>query len=532
MTGKIMLLDCTLRDGGYLNDWKFGNGPITCIFDRLNESGVDIIEIGFLDQRRERDLDRSIQPDTEGFSEVYKNILGKKSMVVAMIDYGTCGSDKLQPKSETFIDGIRVIFKKENSRKAIEFGKEIMEKGYALFLNMVSITSYDENDMIEFAKGVNEIKPFAVSVVDTYGLMHQEQMEFYFGLLDKHLDKSVSIGYHSHNNFQLAYSNTIDMLKLKTDRDLIVDGTLYGMGKSAGNAPLELLAMYLNENCGKSYDMDQILEAIDVDILPIYEKKYWGYSFQFYISAMRDCHPNYVSLLMEKRTLSVKGMNTILGKIKPELRLKYDKQHIEELYMEYMLDNVDDVACVEALKNELSGKDLLLIGPGKSAVSEKAKIEAYRRDRNPVTITVNFIPESSDADYVFISNSKRYSLMTPRLMKSKTKIIATSNVTPLKEKFDYTLNYADLISDSDEIWDNALVILLNFLRKIGVKNVSLAGFDGFKEKSEMNYIDGSFDLSKNYDYLSAVNLLLTKKLKEYRKDMKIEFLTESIYEKE
>lgn len=527
-----MLLDCTLRDGGYLNDWKFGNGTITCIFDRLNESGVDIIEIGFLDERRERDPDRSIQPDTEGFSEVYKNILGKKSMVVAMIDYGTCGSDKLQPKSETFIDGIRVIFKKENSRKAIEFGKEVMKKGYKLFLNMISITSYNEEEMIEFAEEVNKIKPFAVTLVDTYGLMHKEQMEFYFGLLDRHLDRSISIGYHSHNNFQLAYSNTIDMLRLKTERNLTVDGTLYGMGKSAGNAPLELLSMHLNENYGKSYDIDQILEAIDANILPIYEKGYWGYSFQFYISAMQDCHPNYVNLLMKKRTLSVKDMNAILRKIKPELRLRYNQQHIEELYMEYMLDNVDDSACVESLKKELGGKDLLLIGPGKSSVSEKDKIAAYRRSRHPITISVNFIPEPSDVDYVFLSNSKRYSLMTPRIIEEKPKIIATSNVTPLRGKFDYTLNYADLISDSDEIWDNALVILLNFLRKIGVNNISLAGFDGFREKTDMNYIDGSFDLSKNYDYLSAVNTLLTKKLKEYRKDMKIEFLTESLYEKE
>ena len=121
MVGRILLLDCTLRDGGYVNDWKFGNGTITCIFDRLNESGVEIIEIGFLDQRRECDMDRTIQPDTGSMSKVYEKVTEKKPMVFAMIDYGTCDIDKLQPKSETFIDGIRLIFKKENMHKAVEY---------------------------------------------------------------------------------------------------------------------------------------------------------------------------------------------------------------------------------------------------------------------------------------------------------------------------------------------------------------------------------------------------------------------------
>lgn len=529
--GMIRLLDCTLRDGGYVNDWEFGNGTVTCIFDRLNASGTDIIEIGFLDHRRQYDNNRTIQPDTASMNKAFGMIANKKSMVVAMVDYGTCDIENIQPKSDTILDGIRVIFKKENMHPAVEFGKEIMERGYTLFLNMVSITSYEAEDIIEFARDVNSIKPFAVSIVDTYGLMHKEQMHFYFELLDKYLDPSISIGYHSHNNFQLAYSNTIEVLGLGTKRDIILDGSLYGMGKSAGNAPTELLAMHLNENYGKNYDINQILEAIDVNIMPIYEKKYWGYSFQHYISAMNDCHPNYVSHLMKKRSLSVKSLNIILSSIKPELRLKYNEQHIEELYMEYMLDNVDDSSCVRALKNEIGGREILIIGPGTSALTERRKIQDYQSKNKPITISVNFIPEIN-VDYIFFSNSKRYSLMIPNLTGKKTKIIATSNITPVGDPFEYSLNYAGLITDSNEIWDNALVILLNFLKKIEVHKVSLAGFDGFKKNSDKNYVDRSFDLSKSFDYLSAVNRLLAKKLKEYREDMDIIFLTESRYEKD
>ena len=529
MAGKISLLDCTLRDGGYLNDWNFGNGTMTCVFDRLNEAGVDVIEIGFLDQRQPFSIDRTIQPNTEGMSAAFSKVADKKAKVVAMIDYGTCDIENIQQKKETIIDGIRVIFKKENMHKAIAFGKQIMERGYELFLNMVSITSYEDKDMIEFCDAANKIKPLAVSLVDTYGLMHKEQMFHYFGMLDKYLDSAVTIGYHSHNNFQLAYSNTIEMLRLETKRDLIVDGTLYGMGKSAGNAPIELLAMHLNENYGKKYDINQILEAIDIDIMPMYEKHYWGYGFLFYLSAKNDCHPTYVDHLIKKRTLSIKAVNEILGKITPELKLKFSKQHIEELYMEYLLENVDDSDDIDALTKKLCEKELLILGPGASVSAEKETILEHLDGK--IVIAVNFIPDDIRTDYFFISNPKRYSRMVPQQTdRMNAEVIATSNITPIAGKFDYTVDYGKLVSENDEIWDNALVILLNLLKKMGVRSVSLAGFDGFSEKAEMNYVDKGLDLSKNFDYLSAVNALLKKKLKEYRGDLNITFLTRSLYE--
>ena len=529
MVGKISLLDCTLRDGGYVNDWNFGNGTMACVFDRLNESGVDIIEIGFLDHRQPFNIDRTIQPDAKSMSAAFSKISGKRAMVVAMIDYGTCDIKNVQPRSETIIDGIRVIFKKENMHKAIAYGKEIMDKGYTLFLQMVSITSYEDKDVIEFSEAVNKIRPHAISLVDTYGLMHKEQMFHYFALLDKHLERSISIGYHSHNNFQLAYANTIEMLKLKTKRDLLVDGTLYGMGKSAGNAPIELLAMHLNENYGKTYDINQMLEAIDVEIMPIYAKHYWGYGFLFYVSAKNDCHPNYVDHLMGKRTLSIKAVNDILGRISPELKLKFDKQHIENLYREYLMESVSDSASISALSGELKGKDILLIGPGASVVEESDKIEAHIAKKRPVVIGINFLPEKVRTDYVFIRNPKRYGQMIPRLDRN-VKVIATSNVTPISEPFDYMIGYDRLITETDELWDNTLVLFLNLLRTIGTGTISLAGFDGFKESVEKNYVDKSFDLNKGFGYLSTLNRLLTKKIKEYRKDMNIEFITRSMYE--
>ncbi len=528
MSNSISLLDCTLRDGGYVNKWKFGNGNITCIYDRLNEAGVDIIEIGFLDNREHYDPDRSIQPDTQSLSQTFSKVNGKRAMIVAMIDYGTCSLDNIEPKEQTFIDGIRVIFKKENMTKAADFGKELIKKGYKVFLQLVSITDYSETDIKQLSEYIKSLPPYAVSIVDTYGLMHKEQVYSYFGYLDKYLDKSVSIGYHSHNNFQLAYSNTIELLHLKTTRKVILDGTLYGMGKSAGNAPIELLAMHLNEFYGKNYDINQLLEVINTNILPIYEKTYWGYSMFFYIAAKNDCHPNYVKYLLDKKTLSIKDVNTILDKIEPENKLRYDEKCITSLYLDYLIDSLDDVQYVDDLNGELSGKNIILLGPGPSSTNESQIILEHIQNEKPVSISVNFIPQIITPDFVFVTNPLRYSQMIPDLQDNKIKIISTSNITSAGKPFDYIIRFDSLITEKSEIWDNALVIILNLFKKIGISKVTLAGFDGFK-KSESNYSDGRLDLSREFEYLSAINTGLSKKIKEYRKNMYIEFLTPSLY---
>jgi len=532
MSGPIRLLDCTLRDGGYLNDWNFGNSTLTCIFDRLNEAGIDIIEIGFLDGEHKYDMNRTIQPDTQSIGRAFSRTDEKRGMIVAMVDIGHCPIDNIQPRDETILDGIRLIFKKERMDEALEFAKKLKELDYAVFLQMVSITDYEEKDIEQLAKAANEIGIDTVSLVDTYGLMYREDVRDYFNWLNKYLDKSISIGYHSHNNFQLAYSNTLLILDLApSDRSIVLDGTLYGMGKNAGNAPLELLANNLNVRFGKHYDINQLLEAINNEILSLYEKHRWGYNLSFYISAENDCHPKYVSYLMDKKTLSVKDVNTILGMIEPSHRLRYDEDYIETLYGEYILKIIDDSECISNLKEAMDSKNILLIGPGRSAITESEKIICHIKERTPTVISVNFIPEGVEPNYVFISNPLRYSLVLPEIAGKKTKIIGTSNVTPAGRPFDYTVRYDSLITQG-AIWDNSLAIFLNLLKKIGVRDITLAGFDGFRNNPEENYVDPNFDFSKDYDYLTSVNNSMSVLISDYRKEVKVTFLTESLYDGE
>jgi 4-hydroxy 2-oxovalerate aldolase len=201
-----LLLDCTLRDGGFVNDWNFGFGSIKSIISRLDYAGVDIIEVGFIDERRPYDEDRSIFPDTDSILPLFKNIDRPNAIIAGMVDFGTCSPNKISLQSESCLDGIRVIFKKHDQDKALDLLSQIKEKGYKIFVNPVSITSYTDEEASLLIGKINKIKPYATSVVDTYGLMHSKELLHYFEMFNRELDQNIILGYHAHNNFQMAYA--------------------------------------------------------------------------------------------------------------------------------------------------------------------------------------------------------------------------------------------------------------------------------------------------------------------------------------
>lgn len=525
----IKLLDCTLRDGGYVNDWEFGHDNLVSIFERLVDADLDIIEIGFLDERRSFDINRSIMPDTDSVEKIYGRLDRKQAMIVGMIDYGTCGLEHIRPCNESFLDGIRVIFKKHLREQAFAFCKELKDLGYKVFAQLVSVTSYDDDEMRDVIRLANEVRPYAVSMVDTYGLMHQNNLLHYFNLLDAHLDQEIGLGYHAHNNFQMGYANCIAMLNNRIERRMIVDGSIYGMGKSAGNAPIELIAMYMNNFLGKHYHISQILEAVDANISQFYRPATWGYNMFYYIAASNDCHPEYVAYLMNKRTLSIRSVNEILGKLEGEKKLLYDGQYIEELYVEYQKNEVNDSTDREKLKNALEGKNLLLIGPGVTVQEQRKRIDEYIGAYDPTIISINYVPEGTKPDYIFLSNAKRYVQLATRLSQDKYVLIATSNVTATKQKaFDYILNFSTLMDAKAKIVDNSLVMLLKALISLNCKKVTLAGFDGYsKETSNYYNIDMEYEFTKNMaEYLNEYTNTF---LSEVHDKIKIDFLTDSRY---
>lgn len=528
----IKLLDCTLRDGGYVNDWKFGHNNAISMLERLVTSGVDIIEIGFLDQRRPFDIERSIMPTTECVEKIYGNVDKKNAMIVGMIDYGTCGIENLQPCSESYLDGIRVIFKKHIMHEAIAFCKQVKDLGYKVFTQAVSITSYSDEELLELLELVNDLEPYAVSMVDTYGLLQKGNLMHYFTMMDPHLKPQIGLGYHSHNNFQLAFSNCMEVLKHQTNRTIVVDGTLYGMGKSAGNAPIELLGMHLNEVYNKRYDVNQMLEAIDGNVMKIYKETPWGYNMFFYVAASNHCHPNYVKFLMDKHTLSIKSVNEILECIEPEKKLLYDQTHIEGLYLKYQASECDDTQDRATLKGIIEGKTVLVLGPGTTIKTKADEIRKFYEENHPIVIAINHLPEVCPVDFVFLSNPRRYIRLINALKNHEgngTKVIATSNVTNVEDTFEYTVNNEKLLDKDALVIDYSFVMLLRLLKDLNPSEVYCAGTDGYATTGS-NYADEDMEYWFTSRKADVLNQYVRDALHGMENDFKISFLTPSYYE--
>ena len=525
----VQLLDCTLRDGGYINDWEFGNNTLVSVFERLVDSKVDVIEVGFLDDRRPFDINKSIGPNTKSLKKIWGCLNKRPPMVVGMIDFGTCKIENLEPADQSFLDGIRVIFKKQKMYEAMAFCKKVKELGYKVFSQLVSITSYNDDELLELIKLANDVKPYAVSIVDTYGLLQPASLLHYAEVLDQNLNDGIRLGYHAHNNFQMGYANAQVFLSKETSRGLLVDGTLYGMGKSAGNAPLELLAMTMNDLYGKQYNIAPMLEAIEESVLPIYRKTIWGYQKFFYLVAKNKCHPSYLSYFQKKGNLSQTDLDALLARIEPEdKKLLYDADLAETLYQDYVKERFNTDEVITKIYAELKDQKVLLLGPGKNIVLQSEKISEFIKENKPTIISVNYIPDGYGVDYVFLSKASRYNEATIKLHDDHMKVIATSDLTPKNNDFSFVVDKNRLIKNNTIYPDNSFLMILRLLSQAGIREIHCAGFDGYSPE-ESNYAQPSME----YDFVKGDATVLNRQIQSLLntefKDLNIDFITYSEY---
>ncbi len=524
---NVKILDCTLRDGGYVNDWNFGERGIKKIISKLSQSNIDIIECGFLTYKggnRDTTLFKNVSMIKDYIVDKNDN-----TMYVGMIAYPNLVINDIPIYDGTSIDGIRVTFHEREIEEALKVCKDLIYKGYKVFIQPVGIATYEDLNIINLIKEVNDIKPYAFYIVDTLGSMYKNTLLRMYYLIDNNLNKDIHIGFHSHNNLQLSFSNAQELMMLQTKRTIIIDSAVFGMGRGAGNLCTELLAQYINTNLVQKYNIEDLLEIIDEHLNNIYAKYPWGYSVPYCLAAINDCHPNYATYLMNKQTITVKSISNILSNIHDEKRAIYDKNYIEEVYMNYQNKYIDDNEELEKLKNIIDGRKVLVVAPGKSLGTNINLINDIIYNENLFVISTNFIPQTIKSDCIFISNLKRFDELADIISIAKDqKMILTSNITTNKNDLYSIINYSDLLSDNQLISDNAGLMLINLLKRLSVHQVYLAGFDGYAV-NENNYIESDMELVKTNKNMLELNEAIKESMQKLRLTLDIRFITESKY---
>ncbi len=541
MPSNIKILDCTLRDGAYIVESKFGEPAIKGIINKLQNANIEIIECGWL-KNSEHVFGTSFYHVPSDLN-LYLNEKRKDVVYTVMIDWDRYSLDNLPVNDGKSIDAIRVVFPHGKYKEGIEVGKKIKEKGYKVYFQAANTLAYSEDDLISLAQCINEAEPEGLSVVDTFGAMYQDDLERILEILNKNLRQNIQLGFHSHNNQQMAFANSIHFVKLlnNTGRDIIIDSSLCGMGRGAGNATTELMVNYLNTKYSHNYDLDAIMDAIDIYMTGFEEKYSWGYSTPYYIAGMYCCHVNNIKYLQDNHRTNAKDMRNIIEALSPEDRKKYDYSLLEEKYLENQGRKIDDSEAVASIRtefgvNEGNSKKILLIAPGKSALLQQRKINEFINKENPITIAVNAILPEYETDYLFITNSARYDyakITYPEQFDNNKKILL-SNIKREGDEKEYIVNFNRAIKRGWKYFDNAVICALRLMDRLGVKDVYIAGFDGFKDKYNESYADESLPTLNPGVKWNDINEEIKDMFNEVKNITKlnISFLTESIYEED
>lgn len=531
------LLDCTLRDGAYLIDKKFGDSTIHGIIEGLVNAKIDFVEIGFFQD--------------EGFGEgktVFKNSADAKrfvpkdkngSLFTVLADFSRYSIDNLDECQEDSIDAVRECFFKHERYDAIEACKKIKEKGYKVFVQPVDVLGYTDMELIEFINLINEVEPYCLSIVDTFGSMYQEDLHRVFELINHNLISTCKIGFHSHNNMQLSNALSQEFIRMSFGkREIVVDGTIAGMGRGAGNTPTELVAQYMVSQLGYNYDMDALLDIIDEYMDNIRSKCTWGYSTPYFVAGCYGAHVNNVQYLTQMNSIRSKDIRYILNKIGSVARKRYDYDLLEKTYVEYVNADIDDSITMNKLKVQFDNRNVLVLVPGNTIISNMDKIHEYIAEKNPVVIGVNFIYDEIVMDYMYISNIKRYNYWkTNTRFAMQNKIIASNIKQEASDSTENIVSFTNLIKCGWENMDNSTILLLRLLDCFNVKSIAIAGFDGYDYKSNnnKNYLNDELELSKVSENPMYLNDEISNMLSDYMEtrlnNAPIEFITESRFVK-
>lgn len=342
--GKVSLLDCTLRDGGYLNNWAFGEKAIDDMVHQLENTNVEMLELGFI--RNEPDnKDRTVfsSPATA------MRIVGKKKEGLLYSVMGELSSEipleNIPHAEESGIDIIRMIIWKDKTLPdgrvvdALEEGyrycKGLVEKGYKVCVQPVRVNQYSEAEFVAMVRHFSKLNPMAIYVVDSWGTDNPEDLLHYMHLADENLPKGISIGYHGHNNMMHAMAVAQAILRENFERDIIIDASVYGIGRGAGNLNLELIAKYMNEQYGKAYDLTPMLHVYNNYIQDIYAQEAWGYSIPFLITAMHKANPRCTTYMVHELHLDNDAISYVLDHLPQKYKIIFDKKQIDAVLETY-----------------------------------------------------------------------------------------------------------------------------------------------------------------------------------------------------
>lgn len=543
------ILDCTIRDGGYLNNWHFDRKLVKDLYRNISKTGVDIIELGFRNIMQGNDLGEWYSVSEELLNELITGISGIP--IGLMVDYGKADLRNIPKADRSPVKIYRVACHKDKIIEAIRMCEDIKAKGYMTSIQLMGIGTYIKED---FDKS---IKPLALSSLDyiyfadSYGSLLPQQTTNYIKILKQ---TKKRIGFHAHNSLQLSFANTLEALNNGID---IIDATVFGMGRGAGNLPLETLVAYLDKTLKhKKYNVIPILDLIDRYFTKLHDRFKWGYSLPYMLSGIFEAHPNYAKNLVDYSEYNIDDMVKVLELIKELGPIGFDKDILDKIVNSGFVSSLGQCEDLEhdrlelqslskkypvVYKNRHAGKDFLVLANGPTLKEHKDEIDEFARRYKPIILGANYLGGLFKPDYHAFSNKKRFCSYADQV-NPDSKLLLSSGFDEYFIKSYTTRDYEHIvhlnrISNNFDIIDDVItsncrtvsMLLVATAIVMGAKRIFIAGMDGYKSKENflsknIHFYDESEE-AKNFKLLiekhnwneamlNSINCYLTSRDKE------------------
>ncbi|OGJ49671.1 hypothetical protein A2335_00765, partial [Candidatus Peregrinibacteria bacterium RIFOXYB2_FULL_32_7] len=367
-----------------------------------------------------------------------------------------------------------------------------------------------------------------VTLADSYGGLLPNDVEHLVKLFKKGTGKMV--GFHAHNNLQLAFANTIRAVEAGAG---IVDASIYGMGRGAGNLPLEVLLSYIRHHENEYVNMVHLLEIIEQEFIDLKKKIGWGYNLHYMLSGMLGCHPYYASHLLEKHKLNMKDVWAKLIRIGKDRPMTFDKKLLEEVVAESTLENtkIEQIdfsrLAPETVKLEPpaymkahEGRDFLVLAQGPSLKKNITKIKEFAKEHNLVILGANYLHGLIVPDYHAFSSMSRF-LQYHNFVDPNSKLLLGKYISEkiakkyIKREFE-TIPYIDSSELSFDITDGIIqtncatvsILLVGVAIVMGARRIYVAGLDGYQnvDDKETHFYKETVKVPKGQELNSLHNI--------------------------
>lgn len=292
--GHCKIVDCTIRDGGLVNNWDFSVEFVQHLYKSLNEAGVEYMEIGYKNSPKLLSGADAAGPWRFLDDDFLRTVIPHKgtTKLSALVDIGRVDENDILPREQSMIDLIRVACYIKEVDKALELVQLFHDRGYETTLNIMALSNVMEHQLLEAFEQINESVVDIVYIVDSFGSLSPNDFKLLVEKFQKYLPNK-RLGVHTHNNMQLAFANTLISAENGVE---LLDASVYGMGRAAGNCPTELLVANLKN---PKYKLRPVLDMIEQYMIPLREKEEWGYIIPYMITGMLDVHPRSAMALRD-----------------------------------------------------------------------------------------------------------------------------------------------------------------------------------------------------------------------------------------